>query len=294
MTINRPPAIVINNATLRDVEQMVTSPFSRRNQIDLARDIEAVGAGDIELPMPVSGGSAIEELKALAAVPRRARPILWGPASRHIVDAAVRAGLAAVYLSAKLSSKHASRPLGLDRLARVIAYAREQGLRVALCGDDASRADFDLIRRVLALAETAGAFRFRVTDTAGVLHPIRTHALFRQLCAETDLELEFRGHDNFGLATANTVAAVEGGATHISVSMVRRAERTRVAQLEDAVGAICISTLHPVDVDLALVPAVLSRIAALPGMPAAPSRAGASWMPPRGSARPAQASVEGR
>ena len=271
MTIKRPPAIVINDSTLRDVERMRPLTFFQQNKIDIAQGLEKVGVGEIELAMPSSRGTEIDDLSAIAAVLSRAKPILWGPASRHTVDAAARSGLGSVTLSVKLSARYAGRTAVLDRLTRIIIHARERGLTVGLCGDDASRADFDLIRAVIAAAEAAGASRFRFTDTMGVLHPIRTHALFRQLCAETDLELEFRGHDDFGLATANTLAAVEGGATHVSVSLVRRAEHSHAAQLEDVVGAIRISTMHPVNVDLTRIPPLASLVAVALGRPL-PSR----------------------
>ena len=275
--MTNPPAIVINDATSRDIEALAPHALTSRDRTDLARAIEVLGVGEIELAMPSSGGNAIEDLTEVVAGLARARPILWGPASRHIVDAAARARVPTVYLAMKLSAHHAGRASSLDRLTRVIRHARDRGLTVALCGEDTSRTDFDLIRAVIAVAEAAGAVRFRLSDAAGVLHPTRTHALFRLLCAETDLEPEFRGHDDLGLATANTLAAVEGGATHVSVSLVRTQARSRVAHMEDVVGAIRVSTLHPVVVDLTRLPAVEARIAALLGAPAPSRRRRNQW-----------------
>jgi homocitrate synthase NifV len=279
MTNLRPPAIVINDSTLRDVDRIAGGMFSERNQSEVVTSLERLGVQEIEFAMPAPGGTPIDDLAAVVSVMGRAQPRLWGPASRRTVDVAARAGIKAVTLSVKLSGQHV-RPAVLDRLTRIIVHARDRGLAVALCGADASRADFDLIRTVIAAAEAAGASRFRYTDTMGVLHPIRTHALFRELCAETDLELEFRGHDDFGLATANTVAAVEGGATHVSVSLIRHRELSNTAQLDDVVSAIRMSTLHPVGVDLALVPPLVSRIALMLGLKSTGRRGTGRWMPP--------------
>ena len=60
-------------------------------------------------------------------------------------------------------------------------------------------ADLDFLKRVIVAAEWAGAHRFRYADTLGVLDPFETCSIFRTLCAETDLELEFHGHDDLGL-----------------------------------------------------------------------------------------------
>jgi homocitrate synthase NifV len=62
--------------------------------------------------------------------------------------------------------------------------------------------------------------------------------VFRRLCCETDLGLEFHGHDDLGLATANTLAAVQGGATHVSVCVLGLGERAGNAALEEVVAAL--------------------------------------------------------
>jgi homocitrate synthase NifV len=277
MTSRRPPAIVINDSTPRDLEHLAPPNLSRHTRNEIAKQLEAAGVAEIELGIPGFTGTAIDDLAAVAMGLVRARPILWGPASKHTVETATRAGIGAITLSVKLSARRHGGVAVLNRLSHIIGHARERGLTVGLCGDDASRANFDLIRDVIAAAEASGATRFRFTDTAGLLHPIRTHALFRQLCAETDLELEFRGHDDFALATANTLAAVQGGATHVSTSLVKRSGRSAAAPLEDVVGAIRISTLHPVDIDLARVPPLAVQVAAILGV--APATTGQSRGP---------------
>jgi homocitrate synthase NifV len=106
----------------------------------------------------------------------------------------------------------------------------------------------------------------------GVLHPLRTHRLFRQLCAETDLELEFRGHDHFGLATANTVAAIQGGATHVSVSLSRIDERLGTAQLSETAHAIRKSTMHHTRIELPRIDALATLVSAPTEHPNLPVR----------------------
>jgi homocitrate synthase NifV len=130
------------------------------------------------------------------------------------VDAAARAGVGHVNLSVPVSDRQIRAKLRVDRkdvlerIRRTVAYARDRGFVVSVGGEDASRAEPAFVDQVLLAAEEAGASRFRFADTVGVLEPFATHAIFRHLCAMTDLELEFHGHDDLGLATANTLAAV--------------------------------------------------------------------------------------
>src|SRR5207253_216873 len=72
----------------------------------------------------------------------------------------------------------------------------------------------------------------------GVLEPFTTHAIFQRLRTETRMELEFHGHDDLGLATANTLAAVRGGASHASVCVLGLGERAGNAALEEVAAAL--------------------------------------------------------
>jgi homocitrate synthase NifV len=104
----------------------------------------------------------------------------------------------------------------LSRIRDVIAFAVDCGLRVAMGGEDSSRADMDFLHIAVETAESSGAHRFRYADTLGNMEPFSVYEAFRQLCQTTGVELEFHGHDDLGLATANTLAAIRGGATHAS------------------------------------------------------------------------------
>jgi homocitrate synthase NifV len=247
MTSNRLPAIVVNDSTLADAAGLL----SCRGQIDFAVTLQQAGVDEIEI-------SAGEDAAAIGRAVCSNQTVIRGPATKATVDVALHAGLDAVHLVASLRT---ARPALLKIVRQVVTYAVQRGLAVALDGEDASRADLDLIFAMIAAAETAGARRFRYTDTTGVLHPIRTHDVFRQLCAETDLELEFRGYDHFGLATANTLAAIEGGATHISVSALTA--DAGPARLTSVIDAINRTGVHHTRVNSARLPAPVTASTAV-------------------------------
>jgi homocitrate synthase NifV len=144
----------------------------------------------------------------------------------------------------------------LRRIRDVIPYALDRGLHVAIGGEDASRADMDFVCTAMLAAEESGATKFRFADTLGILDPFRTHDIFRTLWANTDMDLEFHGHDDLGLATANTLAAVQGGATHASVCVLGLGERAGNAALEEVAAALAVIYSRPTGIDL-------SRLAAL-------------------------------
>jgi homocitrate synthase NifV len=126
----------------------------------------------------------------------------------------------------------------IARVRAVVAYAVGRGLAVALGGEDSSRADPRDIGRIARAAAAEGATRFRFADTLGLLDPFTVFEAIRSVRQETDLDLEFHGHDDLGLATANTLASIRAGAHHASVTVLGLGERAGNAALEEVVMAL--------------------------------------------------------
>jgi D-citramalate synthase len=111
------------------------------------------------------------------------------------------------------------------------AYAVDHGLIVELSAEDASRADLDFLREFYRKGVTAGAERLCYCDTVGVLVPDRAAADFADLSRIGPLSVHC--HDDFGLATANSIAALRAGATQVHVTVNGLGERAGNASLEE-------------------------------------------------------------
>jgi len=156
-----------------------------------------------------------------------------------------------VDLSIPVSDQQIQFKLGLTRekvvthIAEMVAKARNLGFEVCVGCEDASRADEDFLMKVTETAQRAGAARLRFADTLGTLDPFVTHRKISRLKQAMDMQLEMHAHDDYGLATANTLAAVAAGATHINTTVNGLGERAGNAPLEESV--LALKNLYAID-----------------------------------------------
>ncbi|ABS65409.1 homocitrate synthase [Xanthobacter versatilis] len=234
----------LNDTTLRDGEQAPGVAFTRREKIEIAEALAAAGVPEIEAGTPAMGDEEIETLRSIVSLKLPLRVAAWCRMSEEDLFAAVSAGVTYVNLSIPTSDRQLKGKLNRDRdwalgaLRHVVTLATKLGFTAAVGCEDASRADPDFLCKVAEVAKEAGAFRLRLADTLGVLDPFSAYALVRRVANATDLEIEFHAHDDLGLATANTLAAVTGGARHASVTVAGLGERAGNAALEEVAIAL--------------------------------------------------------
>jgi len=199
--------------------------------------------------------------------------MVWARMAESDLAAALPCGADLVHLAIPVSDLQIERKLRRDRawvLASIRHFVRkggDAGATISVGFEDASRADPVFLIRAAQLAQSRGAIRVRYADTLGLLEPFATHERIAQLRREIDIGIEMHAHDDLGLATANTLAAVRAGATHASTTVNGLGERAGNAALEEVVMAA--RHLHGLDcgIDTTRLPRISQLVARASGRP---------------------------
>jgi homocitrate synthase NifV len=233
--------VTINDTTLRDGEQTAGAAFTADEKLAIARALSDAGVAEIEIGIPAMGAEETEIIRAIAGMGLRSRTMVWGRMCERDVQAAADCGADRLNLSIPVSDiqleckLRRSQDWAIEQIRSCVRRAVDLGFEVSVGGEDSSRADLSFLYRVLDAAMEAGASRFRFADTLGVLDPFQTAHRIRLLHLFSGLDIEMHAHNDLGLATANTLAAIAAGATHANTTVNGLGERAGNAPLEEVV-----------------------------------------------------------
>ncbi len=240
------------DTTLRDGEQAPGVAFSLREKVVIARMLDFAGVDIIEAGTPAMGEMEQSAVSVINGLGLRSRVTTWNRVCLGDIRASLACGVKDIHISAPVSDLMIKYKIGktrqwvLDCTKRAVRYAGDFGCRVSVGAEDASRADRNFLEEFALLSQEMGADRFRFADTVGVLDPFQVFEILSRLGEKLKIDLEFHGHNDFGMATANAVAAVKAGVRYIDTTVGGLGERAGNTDLKKFVRALgLISGAYP-------------------------------------------------
>jgi len=236
------PRCLIWDETLRDGEQMPGVVFSPEEKIELAVRSSEFGVDFIDIMPAVSNSERILTRK-LSNMELDADIIAATMLKKEHIEMALECDVQGIILFTPLSDLHLEYKLGvsreenLNRVLDMVDFSKEHGLKVYFAGEDSTRADIDyVIEFINELSKKIECFM--PCDTLGCLTPLATYSFFKKLKENCDTKLILHVHNDFGLATANTLAGLSTGVEMFSGTFCGIGERAGNAPIEEVCTAL--------------------------------------------------------
>lgn len=232
------------DTTLRDGEQAPGVAFSLDEKLTIARYLDKIGVEELELGTPAMGDREVKDMRYIQKQGFSFASLAWCRATEHDLRKAEEAGVSRVNISFPVSdillnAFNKDRGWVIAQAISLIQLAHQQFDFVAVGLQDATRADKIFTKEFVSLCANLGANRIRIADTVGIFTPLKTFSLFSELRRDhSTMDFEFHPHNDLGMATANAVMAIEGGANCISGTLTGLGERAGNAPLEEVIMAL--------------------------------------------------------
>ena len=196
----------------------------------------------------------MESVSLIAKQGLRAKVFSAARGTKGDIDAVLKSGASGITMIIPTSDLHIecklhnTRDQILKTTENLVEYAKDHGLTVELLAEDATRSDLTYLTQVFLTAIDAGVDRVVPCDTVGILTPERAAEFFTNLKKSVKVPIGVHCHNDFGMAVANTVAALGSGADEVHATINGLGERAGNAALEEIV--ITLKSLYKLDLGI--------------------------------------------
>jgi len=272
--------VYIFDTTLRDGEQTPGVALTVDEKIKIAEALDSLGVDVIEAGFPITSPGEFDAVKRIARLGLNAKICALARTNLKDMELALEADVDRVHVFIATSDLHLKYKLGLTReealrrAVEAVEYLKSHGVEVEFSAEDATRSDPSYLEQVYSAVARAGADFLDIPDTVGVATPELMESLVKRIIGVSRGKIvSVHCHDDFGLATANSIAGVRAGARQVHVTINGIGERAGNASLEEVVMALKMLYGYEVGVRTEKLVEVSRLVSRLTGVPVQPNKA---------------------
>jgi len=229
------------DTTLRDGEQTPSVSFTTEDKVIIARALDKLGVDVIEAGFPISSTGELDAVKKVAHLGLRATICGNARVLTPDIDACLNSDVGLIHVFASTSdvqlkySMKKTREEVYEMSIDAVDYVKDHGVRCLFSAMDATRTDLQFLLRICKGVESAKVDIINIPDTVGIMAPFKMYALIRAVKNAIQAPIDVHCHNDFGLAVANSISAVEAGANQVQVTVNGIGERAGNADLAQTV-----------------------------------------------------------
>jgi len=269
----------IFDTTLRDGEQTPGVSLTIEDKLEIAHQLDMLGVNVIEAGSPMSSEGEKKAVKEIAKAGLKAEICGLARAMREDINASIECDVKSVHTFISTSNVQMKHAIGLtpeqvlSATVDSVEYIKDHGLICEFSPMDATRSEMKFLKHVCKAAEEAGADRINIPDTVGVMTPPSMRKLIADIRTVVKTPISVHCHDDFGMAVANSLAAVEAGATQVHATINGLGERAGNAALEEVVMALHLIYKRKTGINTRLLYSTSQLVSRLTGIPIQPNKA---------------------
>ncbi len=233
--------IEIFDTTLRDGEQTPGISFTTEQKRTIARQLDALGVDIIEAGTPITSKEEKEVVQLICDEGLSAKICGLARILTQDIDACVDCGVDLIHIfvpSSAIQREHTTKMSEAqvkEQAYKMTRYVKERGFMCMFSAMDATRTRLEFLIDLYKTAEEGGADILNVPDTVGISEPFAMYELVGEIYRAVKVPISIHCHNDFGLAVANSLAAVKAGASEVQVSVNGIGERAGNADLVETV-----------------------------------------------------------
>jgi D-citramalate synthase len=265
---------------LRDGEQTPGVSLTPEEKLLIAKRLDEIGVDVIEAGFAAASEGEMEAIKLIAKEGLRAEVCSFARGVKSDIDAALKSEVDSIFLVIPSSDIHIKHKLKKTReeilrlTEECVEYAKDHGLIVEFGPEDATRSDLNFLKEIIKVSLSSGVDRVTPPDTVGILTPERSYEFFSDLKeAFPNTIFGVHCHNDFGLAVANTLAALRAGVEEAHVTINGLGERAGNAALEEVIVALKLQYNVNTSIKTNLLYETSLLVSRLTGVPIQPNKA---------------------